>query len=594
MARRALLIGSQRAGLHGVARSLARLAGALHCHGFRCTVMLDASASRIAAALRALCDVTTRSDAAVVVYVGHGLLFESDTPVADEDGGPPRPRRLQALVPVDIDSSTADDPRIITGLDLALALALLDARCHNATLVLDCCHAVGMASGVATGCPVVRETIEALKRELVAQRALRPRGESTSGPVRVLASATVHQAYEIDEGTPGRPRKIGAFSRALAEVLRACPQDTPWWAVEARVAARLAELSDRQQWIGVEGPRERVVFGETSVNLPADALPCAWRDGRLVLDGGREHGLRPGDRFAVYSGPEAAPTQLIGEAQLGEVRQTESIVDDFPPEIGGALLPGAVARRVAPAKCFAVTLEPSAEDLELLMPALPGWSTDHDQLAAAVELRGDRLDLIELSDARRRIASVQADDRAARDVLRCGLRRIGAWLRIRGAHADFWAPTQEDIALTYVSGSGRESPLQLLGEWSSEVPLRVRALHRGGITLGWLHCAVFRVASDRTILPLTPDSVHGVPLRCGEPYEFVRPGHPDQRGFVFDHRGPHDIVDEWLLVYLATHPIVLRHLETVAEALPPERTARGPEKTPPLRRLLIPYRLRRG
>lgn len=600
MARRALLIGCQRAGLHGVARSLARLAGALRRHGFRCTTALDAGAATIAAALGALCDATRRGDVAVIVYVGHGLLFESDVPLGD-DGGPPRPRYLQALVPVDIDDARGA-PRVITGLDLAVALELLDARCGNATLILDCCHAVGMAADLATDCPETRARVDDLKRQLREHRALKDRsptrGPTQSGPVRVLASAAAFQAYEIDEGTSGHPRKIGAFSRALADVLRACPQDTPWWGVEAHVAARLADLSDREQWIGVEGPRERVLFSRARKPLPADALPCAWRHERLVVGGGREHGLRPRDRLTLHLGPRRS-ARCLGAIQLARVHAAESFVDDFPTALGRDLPAGAVARRLAPADPFGVTLDPSADLESLLTPSLPDWTTDPAAPKATIERRGDRLELIELADPRHpggphRIASVRADDPAARDVLRRGLRRLGAWLRIRDAHADDWRPTADDLELIVRADAGRDVPLTAIDAWIADVPLHLRAVHRGGITLGWLHCAAYRVAGDRTILPLTPGAVHGVPLRRDEPHDFVRPDRPEHRGFVFDARGPDDPADEWLLFYLSAHPILLHDLATVAAAHPRDLKFRDDRDDRPLRRLSIRYRLRRN
>jgi uncharacterized caspase-like protein len=72
--KRALLIGSEVAGLTGVHRDVAAMADVLRGHGFTTVAATgrDASADGIVGQLRDLAADTAEGDAAVVYYSGHG------------------------------------------------------------------------------------------------------------------------------------------------------------------------------------------------------------------------------------------------------------------------------------------------------------------------------------------------------------------------------------------------------------------------------------------------------------------------------------------------------------------------------------------
>jgi hypothetical protein len=559
--RRALLLGCDGRTLRGVRNSLARLRGALARHGFACDELRGdvVTAAALCQALAQFEAATRAGDAVVIVYVGHGLLFENRDYERAEPGS--EPRHLQALAPDDLATSTADDCHALTGLDLRVTLdALLDVA-DTVTLVLDCCHATGMVAGLVPTCATTRAHDDRLRRRLAASQSRVRRTGAADGSVHLLGSGTLDRAYEID--LDGRP--IGAFSEALARALDAASADTAWWDLALQTQARLRELSPYPQWIGLEGPRERRIFTRLPAPLPLDGFPCTLVDGRLELAAGRLHGHRRGDRFAVSAG-----RRLLATTEIAELRADTATLAPFPAALAPELGPGAVARCVRAAGAFVLDVGRDPDLADRLAPLPASWRVGGGDRTATLQAVDGWLHLAE-AGLRAPVVRVRRDDPDLRDELVRGLQRIGAWKRISAALLrDGWRPPPGELDIRVDAQLPARGPLELdAGEPVHIELIRDRAT--------WpLYCSVFRVAADRTISRLTPHA-HGVPIHAGERYVLAPSELAPGRGVALEWSsapadGPRQ---EWLLFVVSPGPLALHCLETGASAWP--RARRGLE-----------------
>lgn len=576
--RRALLLGCGGGSLRGVHNSLAVLQQELAARRFATAVCgPSATADEVLVALATFTRATRPGDAVVVVYVGHGMLLEHPDHAAPDDAAA-TPRYIQALVPVDHAASTAGDCRAITSLDLGLALRHLAARADNVTLVLDCCHAAGLASDVGD----VRDPVAslwnqrlraALGARLGATRSDAGEPGDLADVVRLVGSAAHEHAYEEPHGQGGW---IGVMSRALAEVL-AETRDLAlaWTDVAAAVHARVHAVRP-QQWVGLEGPRTRGVFTRAAATSPAGGYPCAATPAGPELPAGRLHGVRVGDRFAVISA-DGVTARVVDVAAV--TATTARLACDEVPI--GARAVCVRHRRPVGALIHGRDLGDVAWLRGLADRA--GCTPGARELAAHLRSSGGVVCVVDPDDSTP-LLRVRRDDHAAGDAIVGALQRLATWRRVRAAFVHASAGLD---AVASAARDGRSPRPLAAGPLTNADTLQLRLSNRGRLA-PLIHFAVFRVTGDRTIVPLTRDA-HGVPLQVGETWDLGHREFADDRGLPVVPALPGERC-EWLLVVGQPAPLDVHWLETAVVA-PPVPILRGAAPQPPWCAAL-PYRVR--
>ncbi len=574
--RRALIVGCPRRPLLGVHHSIAVLRAALALHGFHCEVVPSADAATLTAALRAFIDATVSGDIVVIVYIGHGELYERVTPGTRDSPPTGTPRYVQALLPIDSRASTPESCKVITGFDLAPQLDELRRRARDVTLIFDCCHAGDLATPRMVDPAVHTYFQHSIGRQIQARhgRVMRGqaeavrRGQPELDAVRLVASSAFGKAFEVPWGPDGDER-IGAFSLAVAESLTAAVGcEVAWCDIAAAVHGKLSPTWDCNgeagpaQWSGAEGPHERAVFAAIIKDLPVPPHGCPIaraRDGSLMIPVALDSYV-VGDVVAIVdpAGHVHASTH-VAETAAGWGRLA----------LAGDRLAVAFPRAVRqdPAACHRVDDPHGVADRIAELPR--EWSTREGQPVARLEQQGPVSHLYVAPQAQP-IASVPSDDPHCGPHLRAGLTRITAMHRMQRAfETALWRPQPNEFTVTLLDRNGR--PLAAAAHVAEDDEIVVKAHHRGALwTL--LHCAVFRVRADLVIDPITADTAHGIPVQMGdEPTTLATI--PLRWPAVDRSFGPRE---ESLLFVVYDQPLHVRCLATAIAALPPVRDVRGP------------------
>lgn len=610
--RRALLLGCPWGTLYGVHHSLAALRASLVGRGFAVAGELCGPEVPRAAVLAALDEFvadTRPGDAAVIVYVGHGGRHEHRAHDVAAPG-PPTPPAFHALLPTDAPRSTAADCRAITSFELLAVLRALVERTGNVTVILDCCHAAGLIRDPASTSELFGRTWEPAARAQIGERLHARGGAGPTRPelevvVRIVASAALERAYEerLADG-----RHIGAFSRALAEVLDETRDlDLSWvdvaHAVHARVQARRPG-----QWIGLEGPRDRVPFALRELRRPIDSHPCHQAaDGRVRVAAGWLQGVAVGDRFALQPlGVAGWPGATLATAVAAEVSACEAALQ--LPARGRLALPGlARAVRVAAAQPLTATCSLTPQDhrwhalhaaaqaagvrLEPLDPdhaTRPATADAHDGPAtrgplAHVESDAQRLRVREPGGSLCGEYGLGRPLAALTDLTRA-LARLAAWRRLQRALAERpWRPHPDELALRCrrLDAGGESGDLELSGALLRAGEVWALAVTHAGELASRLHCAAFRLTADRELVHLSAEHTHGLPIVQGERLEIGEPLAGDRRGVRFDwcatvpRDGPRD---ERLIFIVDARPLRVHATATpaVARADVARAEGRGP------------------
>jgi len=299
MAQRALIIGSEIAGLSGVTRDLEIVKELLGDRGFEIRRHERATATRDAVnqALVDLAADTAADDAVVVYYSGHGgRSIDTAAPATGVE------RVMQFIAPYDFADSTPDDFRGITAAELSAHTAALSARTSNVTVVLDCCYSSLMARDtdlVPRGLPRAGYTDIAahLARMGVAElaRSLHANVESNPDVVRLVAAGPTQQAYEYPWQTG---RNVGLFTDALRTVLTSADGAPLTWAAVARSIRRWVQPIAPNQRPEAEGPADRLLF-RTDVRTLDGVLPGTAGPDGVELGCGLLAGVTVGDVYAA-------------------------------------------------------------------------------------------------------------------------------------------------------------------------------------------------------------------------------------------------------------------------------------------------------
>lgn len=351
MANQAILIGApllhHETRLLGVANDLATAENLLAGRGFRCQRLYAADANRDAI-LTLLDDVTGTlgpEDAVALYYSGHGGQVVRTGEVRDLRSSALHPRYHQFLVPEDFHDHD-DAFHGILDIELSHAVARMLARTRNVTVILDCCHAGGMArrpdGAVDKGLDprlfkprvrqlnhLIRLRLDELRARIQAQGAPQLDADAHPDLVRLEAAHADCTALQISHG--GQPRSALTLGWAQADELHR-GQPVSWQGLHQTLRARLHGLTRGKQraWLG--GPGHRLPFSLIQAPAPG-ALALVRQGGALHLRGGSLHGIRPGDRFLVVP---AAATRADVDQALAEVRVVEVAPDASRVEIVAA------------------------------------------------------------------------------------------------------------------------------------------------------------------------------------------------------------------------------------------------------------------
>lgn len=327
MTARALIIGSEIAGLTGVTRDLDIVGALLTDRGFEVRRHERDTATRdaVGQALRDLATDTGPGDAVVVYYSGHGGRVQ-------DTGGPstgPAAVR-QFIAPYDYLRTTPEDFRGITALELSTHLAALSERTRNVTAIFDCCYSSRMArdrSLIPRAVPRISSLdITAHLARIGIDRlagALGPDVESNRDVVRLVAAGPAQQAFEYPG--PGGVQ-VGLLTEGLRRLLvEAADRPVTWTQVAARLREFVQVLVPAQR-PEAEGPADRLLFS-TEVLDRADVLAVRPAAGGTTLDGGRLAGVAPGDVYAVLDPASPEPTRPVAHLTVTSVTATSAAVD---------------------------------------------------------------------------------------------------------------------------------------------------------------------------------------------------------------------------------------------------------------------------
>lgn len=297
MTNRALLIGSQTDGLLGTTNDVDAMSQLLEARQFTIHRRVDGDATRAAIldAYEKLIADTKDGDAAVVFYSGHG--GRSKNPSAGQGFGP---AYFHFIVPVDIYDTKEGDFRGITTHELSALLARLTAKTKNVTVILDCCHAAMMSRGLEVFRVKAQSRLWQLGIESHLEK-LRDLGLDVSGQpagnphaVGVVASGPNEAAYEHSAGDT----VLGVLTESLQVALsEARSSNIDWRTVGARIRERVTTRFPGQRPT-IEGPVSRLLFQQVEAR-GRGVIPLVERDGEVLLDAGRLHGVHTGDEYAV-------------------------------------------------------------------------------------------------------------------------------------------------------------------------------------------------------------------------------------------------------------------------------------------------------
>lgn len=327
MRRRALLLGSQTAGLSGVHRDVAAMQRLLAGHGFTVDLRIagDATRAGILDGYARLVADTRPDDAVIVYYSGHGAYATVGAP------GSADARHLQCIVPTDW--GERGEFRGLLGAELSALLADLTARTDNAAVILDCCHAARMSREPA-GPAFVRRSLAAPWTDGVEAFARRnaidlagPGVESNPRAVRLVATEVDRAAYEAVDPTADPPASMGLMTQALRTALGEFGErPISWYALALRVRELVMARRSGQR-PEIEGPADRLLF-RTATAARCEAAVFFYDRGRPALRAGPLQGARVG---ALYELVRAGPIMrggpaVIAEATVTDVAETTSYV----------------------------------------------------------------------------------------------------------------------------------------------------------------------------------------------------------------------------------------------------------------------------
>lgn len=303
MRKKALLIGSETAGLNGVHTDISSISEMLIEREFcidRCT---DSNATRavIIDRYKRLIHDTQTDDVVVIYYSGHGALVANPDYKPMEEYNAPAPRYYQFIVPTDLEESNDNDFRGILNIELSLLLAELTEKTKNVTVIMDCCHAARMSRDLNLAPKAlprpwhvdIKKHLRQIKEEKLLSEIRHV--ESNVYAVRLVAAAPNQAAYEYSNS---EGQRIGILTESFIIALKEAGE-TPitWSAIGKRVRERVISLIPSQR-PEVEGPINRLLF-KLRESEPEGILAYFLDDNLPSLRGGRILGVNVGDEYLI-------------------------------------------------------------------------------------------------------------------------------------------------------------------------------------------------------------------------------------------------------------------------------------------------------
>jgi hypothetical protein len=421
-------------------------------------------------------------DTFMLYYFGHaGVVEIADLP-------PPLGQRPVFYITT-LRSRAASRLDAILDVELSLALARIDALCHDVSVILDCCHAARIVRGpgwVLTNSPEwIREVAEQTRD---CEDLLAPESHSTI--VRLTASSSLRWGYarRADDGHLGRLTRT--FVELVREAMPAHDRLT-WDSVVHRVREQVIwEMGSEDQWVTLAGPRERVLFSQRRAEpatavafVPHESAPGGW------IRAGVLQGVKVGDEWGLaeltldeHLRPRSRARVRVSAVELNRARV--ELVGEDPDEINGEQLtapPGTSAILLGKRDRSAVLVEaPSSvraavEASSLLRPA----DADESSILAKLRHEGERLLLESLTDDFAPV-SLRADRRG----VAAAIEGLEDWARARTLLEIAESHPQRRSSILRVSwglvgaGRGRGSELPL----EQSEPLRVGDRVHFGVT----------------------------------------------------------------------------------------------------------------
>lgn len=407
MAKRALLIASQTAGLRGCEPDAALMADVLGARGFTCTSLAgpDATRAGILDAYRGLVDETNADDAVVVYYSGHGGRIRNVASINE-----PSSAYWQFLVPTDFDESSAEDFRGVLADELRALQLELTAKTDNVTTVLDCCHSALMSRDPTLVARFLQRpwnelrpgamtraasAAEAVRAALATTGTEHADAESNQRAVRLVACLPTESAFEMASHDLGGVH--GLLTEALAGLLRQAqapgggPAAPVTWDDLARQARAWVLARAPSQHVVAEGPSRRLLFSAATHDADR-GWPVEVVDGAVALPAAPLLGVGPGDVVGIVAGGSDGAEPLAATVTRIEGGRAFLHVDD-----------GAVAQ-IGPASVAFVTTSMASR-----RPVVVDSDLDaaRDRVAAAI---GASSRLTPVAAASAPLARVVADD----------------------------------------------------------------------------------------------------------------------------------------------------------------------------------------
>src|SRR6185503_20124191 len=260
-------------------------------------------------------DSTARNDEVVFFYAGHGSQVTN--PASDE------PDKLdESLVPADSNQGAED----LRDKELARIFNRILDRGARLTVILDSCYSGSLARGLPP--PGQPRYLPPAERSVIDAAPTGGRPEER-GALILSAAQDFELAIEVRDAG-GAPH--GAFSLALIEAMRRSLAGEP--AEETFLRARgLLQASDAFQQPVLAGSAERRRApllgggGSRTAGLVV-AVQRVESDGRVLLQGGWAHGMRPGVELEVGEhGATDEPVRLRVTRVLGPASAEAKIVE---------------------------------------------------------------------------------------------------------------------------------------------------------------------------------------------------------------------------------------------------------------------------
>lgn len=309
--KRALLIGSSFNGLPGTDSDVETMAQTLTLYGFPTDGMKKlchtyATRENIITEWEKLAEKSNKGDTVVIYYSGHGGLAQTEK---QENG---RPKLLQFLVPYDFDDSLKTWNGIMD-FEISDLLRKTTSRTTNVTYILDCCHAHRLGRVHRHAHPKALsqsdytkiwnhvERISEYKRLLAAQF------QSNPHVVRIGAAGDRQTAWQYPDS---HGHYAGLLTTVLYQVMSALHGNDQFsWRSLIHWAAELMKAKEgcEPQNPNSDGADMRVPFQLVTCRQREFFVRMSAKYG--IIEGGRAHGIRPGDSYHLLSFQEGEVTK---------------------------------------------------------------------------------------------------------------------------------------------------------------------------------------------------------------------------------------------------------------------------------------------